>query len=178
MKYSKTERRPRLVLPTISPFEAVSSILSQASSPAQVRRLFILSTFRLAYMLRICLVSSPSPCLLYRIVVSWYGLHRAAMYGLAKRNENEVSSLFFLSSRERCSGEEALQDSSINVGPIGWKLGRIISLTNRNGVTYRFVDTFCLAHTRTLQITNVEREREAEIEPRLSLHHILFIEFR
>ena len=98
------------------------------------------------------------------------------MYGLPKSNESEVSSLFFLSSRERCSGEGTLQGPSVNVGPIGWKLGRIIPLTNRDGVTYRFVDTFCLAHTRTLQIPNVERE--AEIEPRLSLHHILFIEFR
>ena len=52
------------------------------------------------------------------------------MYGLAKGNENEVSSLFFLLSRERCSGEGTLQDPSVNVDPIGWKLGRIISLTN------------------------------------------------
>ena len=78
------------------------------------------------------------------------------MYGLAKSNESEVSSLFFLSSRERCS---TLEDPSVNVGPIGWKLGRIITLTNQDGVTYCFVDTFCLAHTRTLQITNIERGR-------------------
>ena len=137
-----------------------SSVLdpfSGISSPAQVRRLFILSTFRLAYMLRICLVSSPSPCLLYRIVVSWYGLHRAAMDGLAKRNENEVSNLFFFF---KPWGEGTLQDPSVNVGPIGRKLGRIIPLTNQDGVTYRFVDTFCLAHTRTLRVTNVERGRD------------------
>ena len=83
-----------------------------------------------------------------------------SLYGLAKRNENEVSSLFFLSSRERCSGEGTLQDPSVNIGPIGRKLGRIIPLTNQDGVTYHFVDTFCLAHTRTLQVTNEERGRD------------------
>ena len=116
-------------------------------------------------MLRMCLVSSPSSCLLYRNSYQSVRASQSSDVRFRKRAmknmKNEVSSLFFLSRRECCSSEGTIQVPSVNAGPLSWKLGRIIPLTNQDSVAYCFVDILCLAHPRT--------------KPRLLLHHILFI---